>query len=259
MSLVVVASYREPYAAHLARATLESEGIPVFLTEENLIGVQWLYSQAIGGVKVQVPEQCAEAAIAILSEDRSSDLGATSEAEIPLESGDLCPECGSASVSIAPLERRSKALSLLLNIPFGIHRNYWRCESCSHEWHVPNPNYAPIAILGCFVGFLLYLWERLVRFVFWLARPAYYALISRWRSYHCWSCDTPYRSGTARCPGCGIELPDAVASSELIVRGRHYDGKCPACHTPYARDDYLPTSPVWFCSRCKRPIPGAGS
>lgn len=42
--------------AHAIRVRLESEGIPVFLFDEFTVSMDWLLSNAIGGVKVQVPE-----------------------------------------------------------------------------------------------------------------------------------------------------------------------------------------------------------
>jgi len=52
--------------AHAIRVRLESEGIPVFLFDEFSVTMDWLLSNAIGGVKVQVPEPFLERARAIL-------------------------------------------------------------------------------------------------------------------------------------------------------------------------------------------------
>ena len=52
--------------AHAIRVRLESEGIPVFLFDEFTITMDWLLSNAIGGVKVQVPEPFLERARTIL-------------------------------------------------------------------------------------------------------------------------------------------------------------------------------------------------
>lgn len=64
--LVTIASYSMPYEAHIAKSRLDSEGIPAFMADEHTINMQWLYSNALGGVKLQVPEPYAEAAIEIL-------------------------------------------------------------------------------------------------------------------------------------------------------------------------------------------------
>ncbi|HEV7297850.1 MAG TPA: hypothetical protein VGN72_00675 [Tepidisphaeraceae bacterium] len=39
----------------MARIKLESEGIDCLLLDENLVATQWLYANAVGGIKVQVP------------------------------------------------------------------------------------------------------------------------------------------------------------------------------------------------------------
>ena len=68
--LTTVARYSLPYEAHLARARLESEGIPAFVADEHTINMQWLYSDALGGVRLQVPEPWALRALSVLAEDR---------------------------------------------------------------------------------------------------------------------------------------------------------------------------------------------
>jgi len=54
--LVTLAAFNMPYQAHLAKSCLESAGIPVFIRDEHLISINWFYSPALGGVKVQVPD-----------------------------------------------------------------------------------------------------------------------------------------------------------------------------------------------------------
>jgi|SRR5581483_1168874 len=46
-----------PAQAHALRVQLEAAGIPVFLADEYTVTMDWLLSNAIGGIKVQVPEE----------------------------------------------------------------------------------------------------------------------------------------------------------------------------------------------------------
>ncbi|MBE8190330.1 MAG: DUF2007 domain-containing protein [Candidatus Thioglobus sp.] len=69
--LVTVASFSFAHEAYIALAKLDSEGIPVVLADEHTINMQWLYSNALGGVKVQVPPSCVQQALEILAEDNS--------------------------------------------------------------------------------------------------------------------------------------------------------------------------------------------
>ena len=64
--LVTIGSYSTAYEASLVRAELEAFDIDATLADENAIGVNWLWSNALGGVKVQVPESEVEAALGIL-------------------------------------------------------------------------------------------------------------------------------------------------------------------------------------------------
>ena len=52
---VKVASFSQPFEAHLARTRLEAEGIACVVSDEYLVRVDWLLSNAIGGVKLMVP------------------------------------------------------------------------------------------------------------------------------------------------------------------------------------------------------------
>lgn len=79
--LVTVASYWLPYEAHLARSKLEAEGIPAALADEHTIEAQWLFSNALGGVKVMVHPLYADAARAILAADFSASVDAMTGAE----------------------------------------------------------------------------------------------------------------------------------------------------------------------------------
>ncbi|NOX42698.1 MAG: DUF2007 domain-containing protein [Gammaproteobacteria bacterium] len=63
---VTVRAYNSPIEAYLAKGRLEVEGIPAYLAHENHVWVDWVYSQALGGVKVQVLAENAENASKIL-------------------------------------------------------------------------------------------------------------------------------------------------------------------------------------------------
>jgi hypothetical protein len=53
--------------AHLLQSFLGGSGIASFLPDENTIQMDWLWSNAIGGVRLQVAEADAERANALLS------------------------------------------------------------------------------------------------------------------------------------------------------------------------------------------------
>jgi hypothetical protein len=64
----VLDSYYEPVVAHLARTKLEAAGIPCFLTNENLVSLNRMYSPVAGGVRLHVYQRDAAQAAEVLRE-----------------------------------------------------------------------------------------------------------------------------------------------------------------------------------------------
>lgn len=126
MPWVTVRSYRDPIDAELARSRLEAADIPVRVLDQHLVSIQWLYSRAIGGVKVRVQESDLERAGELLDEDRSGDL-----AQAPDRA---CPACGSPDFHRSRVQRRAAALALLTSIPLVAWRRRWICNACGHSW-----------------------------------------------------------------------------------------------------------------------------
>jgi hypothetical protein len=79
--LVTIREFRDLQEALLAKGLLESSGIERLLIDDNMVGLNWLISTAIGGVKLQVKSEDSEEAIEILDQpvlDNSEDEGQTS-------------------------------------------------------------------------------------------------------------------------------------------------------------------------------------
>ena len=70
---VTVASFGEVPNAEIAKNIIEEAGIKAYLTDSELVTYEWLLSNAIGGVKVQVAEEDAERAYAALAEAKRVD------------------------------------------------------------------------------------------------------------------------------------------------------------------------------------------
>lgn len=66
--IVTIRKYLNVADALLAKGVLESAGIDCFLADENLVRLDWFWSNAIGGVKLWVREEDAPAALSILDE-----------------------------------------------------------------------------------------------------------------------------------------------------------------------------------------------
>ena len=99
MDLKTIARFRDVPAAQLAQSRLEADGIEASLLGVNHVSINWLVSQAIGGIRLQVPAEDAEHARELLQQDRSEDREGVSEADLPAAEGEECPRCGSDRVS----------------------------------------------------------------------------------------------------------------------------------------------------------------
>jgi hypothetical protein len=77
-NLITIRKFRDLPEALLAKGLLESASIECFLADDNLVRLDWLISNAIGNMRLQVSETDAEAAIEILNQAES---GNTDEAQ----------------------------------------------------------------------------------------------------------------------------------------------------------------------------------
>ncbi|MGB7848724.1 MAG: DUF2007 domain-containing protein [Candidatus Acidiferrum sp.] len=65
---VVLRRYRDMPAAFVEKSVLEDAGIDCFLQDDNVVRMDWLWSNAMGGIKLVVREKDAEEAEKILSQ-----------------------------------------------------------------------------------------------------------------------------------------------------------------------------------------------
>jgi tetratricopeptide (TPR) repeat protein len=133
-NLVTIASYSQEGEAQVVRGRLEAEGIWAVVADEGIVNANWLYSIAVGGVKVRVRESDVERALSILGIELQDD-----ELEQEEESA-KCPRCGSAEIRYELFERRAVFGSwLVLSVPLPFAKRKWRCKSCGYEWRWDNP------------------------------------------------------------------------------------------------------------------------
>lgn len=69
--LLTIRQYRDVPEALLAKSVLESAGIECFLGDVNLIRMDWLWSNLLGGIKLRVRQEDAVVASRLLEGDRS--------------------------------------------------------------------------------------------------------------------------------------------------------------------------------------------
>lgn len=133
-SFVTVASFETAPAAWIHRNYLVQNGLSAIVTDEHTVNTYWLYSNAIGGVKVQIPfsdmpnYRLISGAPPI--EPVVSDPPGTSDARRQT----LCPECDSIEISIEKWPKRLIFLVwLLFGFPIPIYSPRLRCSECGFE------------------------------------------------------------------------------------------------------------------------------
>jgi len=134
--IVTLARYSFPTEAYIHKTKLESEGIWAFVADAETVTANWLYSNAIGGVRLQVKQEDVEKASEILNRepeplewDENLDEDEDKEEEM------LCPECSSADVEYERYSIRLIFLSwLLLSVPLPFFKRKWKCQQCGYSW-----------------------------------------------------------------------------------------------------------------------------
>jgi len=135
--IVTFQSYYDPMLAHIIRTRLEANGIQCFVADENTIGANPLYNQAVGGVKLKIFERDMARCQEILATE--GDLHEQDHFEIDNDNNSyvVCPFCGSNNVS--GLEKNEEkdwpilnSISNLVN-PFYSPKN-WHCNNCQQDF-----------------------------------------------------------------------------------------------------------------------------
>src|SRR6202140_1588111 len=128
--MVTIRQFRDLPEALFAKGSLESAGIECALVDDNMVRLDWLISNLLGGVKLQVRPEEAVAAQEILDQPipEDFDVSGVGTYEQP-----KCPRCGSLDINFREVHPAAYA-SLWVNLPIPIHRRAWRCRSCGVEW-----------------------------------------------------------------------------------------------------------------------------
>jgi hypothetical protein len=124
--LVRIGSYSTLYEANLVKSELEAFGIQGQLRDAAAIGANWLWSNALGGVKVQVPESQADEARLILE--------AEPECEIDAPAAAVCPGCGGGHTRYYLDKRGSFLTWLILGVPVIPAFSRMVCADCGWKW-----------------------------------------------------------------------------------------------------------------------------
>jgi len=130
---VVVRQYRDVTAAMVGKTELDSAGIECVLYDDNLVRLDWFYSNAIGGVKLVVQENDKEQAESVLGQNTVEKFEVDGVGEYSQEH---CPKCNSTDVSYDELRRVVVGVGLFFGLPIPARRRGWTCHVCGNRWDV---------------------------------------------------------------------------------------------------------------------------
>lgn len=132
--IVVFETFYNPIEANIVKSRLMDADIQCFLSDENTIIMNPLYTQALGGVKLHLFERDVDLARSILGE--TIPVLETSEEE---KGEYVCPKCGSRNVGyVQATKRRFGILTMLVSIAFLVYpfhvKKVYHCFNCLHEY-----------------------------------------------------------------------------------------------------------------------------
>lgn len=125
MTFILVKSFDNSIDAHLFKIELENEGIESFIFDEEIVSINPLYSNAVGGIKVKI---------------RSTDLDKLNEffRNNPPTNSHTCPNCNSSKTMIDSSIKTGfpKWLAVILGFLSGTFpfagKTDFRCLDCNH-------------------------------------------------------------------------------------------------------------------------------
>ncbi len=132
--LITIRTYDKPIDAHLAKGYLENRGIPAYLADENIISLNPLYANAMGGIKLKIREEDIELAQKFLYESEHAVL--TDENEDPV----TCPRCSSTEIfyHLTSQKNAGGILAGILSVFFTgyplYNRDVCKCRKCGLEF-----------------------------------------------------------------------------------------------------------------------------
>lgn len=134
MKLITIKTFDDGISAHILKNKLESEGINCFVFDENIVTVNALFSNAVGGVKLKIEEQDKEKALSIIQEIENKPLTDQNDVEI------RCPECHSTSLysNFKSMKDGKGILSAIVSFVFFVfpiyYKSVYKCKNCGAEF-----------------------------------------------------------------------------------------------------------------------------
>ncbi|MEQ1472626.1 MAG: DUF2007 domain-containing protein [Candidatus Acidiferrum sp.] len=129
--LVVLRQIRDLPEALLAKSILDSAGIDCFIGDQNTIRMDWLWSNLLGGFKLWVRQEDADAASELLNQPISGNFNVEGVGEFEQP---RCPMCQSLDIQFEGINKRAAHASIIVGVPATFEVNRWQCHDCKHQW-----------------------------------------------------------------------------------------------------------------------------
>lgn len=129
--VVSIRQFRDLHEALIAKGALDSAGIESFLVDDNMIRMDWFYSNLVGGIKLCVRQQDADAALDLLEQSVPEEFEV--EGFGPYKQP-RCPKCQSLDIAFEDLNQPVAWISAFVLAPIALHRKKWVCHSCGEQW-----------------------------------------------------------------------------------------------------------------------------
>jgi hypothetical protein len=130
-SLITIRQFRDLPAALLAKGALESAGIECFLADDITIRMDWLWSNALGGVKLCVNTRDAQAAAEVLDQGIPDGFETAGGRDYTQP---RCPKCQSLDISFEDLNKPVAYTGIFFGVPIPLGRRRWKCNACENVW-----------------------------------------------------------------------------------------------------------------------------
>ncbi len=132
--IITFEAYYDPMLAHIVRSRLEANGVPCFVADENTIGANPLYNQAVGGVKVKIFERDLEKCRRILADEEDLHQQDHHWFDADTNTNVICPFCASGNViNISAEEEGMLDSAINWANPFNSQKS-WHCNNCQQDF-----------------------------------------------------------------------------------------------------------------------------
>lgn len=127
MNFIRIKTFDNYIEANMIAGILENEGIKSFLQDEFTVTIDPILSNAIGGIKLVVPEEDAARALELLKheDERKQKLMA-------------CPKCGAKNVEYVSVAKARNWLTAIATFILGSYaaapEKKYHCFSCGYEF-----------------------------------------------------------------------------------------------------------------------------